>query len=295
MTLSSGAASDTGLLRDRNEDRFWADPAHGIYLVVDGVGGQAAGEVAAQLAVDTIRDSIFAEAPAEDRVRRAITAANNRIWELAQCQPELSGMACVLTLALIDADRVTIGHVGDSRLYLIWHGAIRKLTTDHSPVGEGEDSGELSELEAMQHPRRNEVYREVGSAPHNAEDSDFIEIRHCRLRSDAAMLLCSDGLTDLLTAHEVHELAERYTGDAEAIARDLIAAANHAGGRDNVTALFVAGPEFPGGGSVTRPRLIATRARGPARLLGSRIAFLAYGLLLGMLLWATLRARGVMP
>jgi serine/threonine protein phosphatase PrpC len=295
VTFSSGAASDTGLLRERNEDRYWADPARGVYLVVDGVGGQAAGEVAAQLAVDIIRDTIFAEGVAEYRVREAITTANNRIWELAQSQPELCGMACVLTLALVDGERATIGHVGDSRLYLIWHGAIRKLTTDHSPVGEGEDSGELSELEAMHHPRRNEVYREVGSTLHRPDDADFIEIRHCRLRCDAAMLLCSDGLTDLLTADEVREIAERYSGDAQAVAHALVAAANDAGGRDNITVLFIAGPEFPHGGSVTRPRLVATRARGPARLLGSRVAFLAYGLLLGMLLWATLRARGVMP
>jgi serine/threonine protein phosphatase PrpC len=85
MTLSSGAASDTGLLRDRNEDRFWADPAHGIYLVVDGVGGQAAGEVAAQLAVDTIRDSIFAEAPAEDRGNSPSASPNSAAWPA--CSP----------------------------------------------------------------------------------------------------------------------------------------------------------------------------------------------------------------
>jgi serine/threonine protein phosphatase PrpC len=296
MTFASGAASDTGLLRERNEDRYWADPARGLYLVVDGVGGQAAGEVAAQLAVDTIRDTIFFDGPDEDRVRGAIAAANNRIWELAQSQPSLCGMACVLTLALVDGERVTIGHVGDSRLYLIWHGAIRKLTTDHSPVGEGEDAGEISEIEAMHHPRRNEVYREVGSARRRPDELDFIEVRHCRLRSDAAMLLCSDGLTDLLTSDEVREIAERYAGDAGAVAWELVTAANDAGGRDNVTALFVAGSEFPGAGSITRPRLVATRTqRGPARLLGSRIAFLAYGLLLGMLIWATLRARGVMP
>src|SRR5215471_13609549 len=102
MNWRSGAATDTGLLREHNEDRHWVDRERGVYLVVDGVGGQAAGEVAAQLAVD----------------------------------------------------------------------AIREFTSDHSPVGEVEDAGELSELEAMQHPRRNEVYREVGSAPRHAEDGD---------------------------------------------------------------------------------------------------------------------------
>jgi serine/threonine protein phosphatase PrpC len=295
MTLNTGVATDTGLLRERNEDRYFADPDRGVYLVVDGVGGQAAGEVAAQLAIDTISDCIFSDDPAEVRIKSAITTANNRIYEFAQSQPELSGMACVLTLALVEAERVTIGHVGDSRLYLIWHGAIRKLTTDHSPVGEGEDSGELSELEAMHHPRRHEVYREVGSAPRTLGAADFIEIRHCRLRSDAAMLLCSDGLTDLVTSEEIREIADTYAGDADAIARDLVAAANEAGGRDNITALFIAGPEFPGGGEVTRPRLVASRAHSPARVFGSRLAFLAYGLLLGMLLWATLRAQGIMP
>src|SRR5947207_721696 len=109
-SLSSGAASDTGLLRERNEDRYWIDTSRGIYLV--------------------------------------------------------------------------------------WNGAIRKLTSDHSPVGEGEDAGELTEEEAMLHPRRNEVFRDVGSRPHTPQDEDFIEIRQCRFRPDAAILLCSDGLTD---------------------------------------------------------------------------------------------------
>src|ERR1051326_7601993 len=236
MTWTTGAATDTGLLRARNEDRYYVDAARGVYLGVDGVGGQAAGEVAAQTAVEAIEDSISGDEPAEERVRRAISLANNRIWELAQSDCRLAGMACVLTLALVEGERVTIGHVGDSRLYLIWHGAIRKLTSDHSPVGEGEDSGELSELEAMSHPRRNEVYREVGSTPHAPDDDDFIELRHCRLRSDAAMLLCSDGLSDLLTAEEMRAIAESYSGDAGEIARDLVEAANDAGGRDNVTA-----------------------------------------------------------
>ena len=295
MTWTSGAATDTGLLRERNEDRYWIDAARGIYLIVDGVGGQAAGEVAAETAVEAIRESIDSTGDPETRVRRAIALANSRIWELSQARAALSGMACVLTLALVEDGNVTIGHVGDSRLYLIWRGAIRKLTSDHSPVGEDEDAGELTEAEAMQHPRRHEVYREVGSRPHGAEDTGFIEIRQCRLRPDAALLLCSDGLTDHLTAEEVREIAETYTGDAAAVARELVASANDAGGRDNITALFVAGPEFRCVGNITRPRWTSTRARIPARLLRSRMAFLIYGLLLGMLLWAALRTRGIMP
>ena len=86
-------------------------------------------------------------------------------------------MACVLTLAVVREDVVTVGHVGDSRLYLIWNGTLRKLTPDHSPVGEQEDQGELTEAEAMEHPRRNEVFRDVGSRERGANDGDFIEVR----------------------------------------------------------------------------------------------------------------------
>jgi serine/threonine protein phosphatase PrpC len=189
-TWHSGAATDTGLLRDRNEDRYWVDAERGVFLVVDGVGGHAAGELAAETAVDAIRDSIFQEAgTVEKRVRRAITLANNRIFELAQWDDELRGMACVLTLVVVEGRRIVIGHVGDSRLYLIANGAIRKLTSDHSPVGEGEDAGELTEQEAMAHPRRHEVFRDVGSSKRHATDEDFIEIRHCRFRADAAILI----------------------------------------------------------------------------------------------------------
>ncbi|HUI58558.1 MAG TPA: protein phosphatase 2C domain-containing protein [Bryobacteraceae bacterium] len=290
----AAAATDTGLLRERNEDRYWLDAERGVFLVVDGVGGQAAGEIAAQTAVEAIRESIFGKEPTpEDRIRAAITLANNRIFELAQTHQQHRGMACVLTLAVVEDGQITIGHVGDSRLYLIWNGAIRKLTSDHSPVGEDEDAGALTEEEAMAHPRRNEVFRDVGSRLRNVQDDDFIEIRQCRFRADAALLLCSDGLTDQLTATQVREIAERYDGDSARVAAELVEAANIAGGKDNITALFVAGPEFRGRSGITRPRFSTTRVHLRARMLTGRMAFLTYGLLLGMLLWVVLRvARG---
>jgi len=290
----AAAATDTGLLRERNEDRYWFDAARGVFLVVDGVGGQAAGELAAETAVEAIRESIFGmKGTPQERIRAAITLANNRIFEMAQADEQHRGMACVLTLATVEHEQITIGHVGDSRLYLIWNGAIRKLTSDHSPVGEDEDAGALTEEEAMAHPRRNEVFRDVGSRLRSVEDDDFIEIRQCRFRSDAALLLCSDGLTDQLTAAQVREIAERYDGDSTRVAGELVEAANIAGGKDNITALFVAGPEFRGRSGITRPRFSTTRVRLRARLLRGRMAFLAYGLLLGMLLWVVLRvARG---
>jgi len=276
-------------VRARNEDRYWADAERGVFLVVDGVGGQAAGEIAAETAVAAIREAVFEEGAAEERVRRAIAHANNRIYSRSKSELALHGMACVLTLALVEGDEITIGHVGDSRLYLIWEGAIRKMTSDHSPVGEGEDAGEFTEREAMRHPRRNEVFRDVGSRRRAAEDEDFIEIRTCRFRPDAAILLCSDGLTDLLTSSQVREIVDRYDGDAALVAAELVDAANSAGGSDNVTALFVAGPEFRGRSAVTRPRSGTTRFRGARRALTGRTALLIYGLLLGMVMWVVTR------
>jgi serine/threonine protein phosphatase PrpC len=289
--MNSGAATHAGLERAQNEDRYWTDCERGIFLVADGLGGHAGGELAAETAVEEIRSYLAAaQGSGEERVRAAIAHANNRIFEIAEEDEDLRGMACVLTLALVEDGEMTIGHVGDSRLYLVWHGALRKLTSDHSPVGEDEDAGELSEEEAMHHPRRNEVFRDVGSRLRAAEDDDFIQIRKCRFREDAAILLCSDGLTDHLTAARLREIVERYSGNAEQVARELVEAANEAGGRDNITALFVAGPKFGSRRDTTRWRPAPTRLRSSYRLLTGRAAFLAYGILLGMLVWAVWRA-----
>jgi serine/threonine protein phosphatase PrpC len=296
----SGVASDTGLVRASNEDRYWIDDENGIFLVVDGVGGHAGGETAAETAVEAIREELGATSDAEGgpeaRVRRAIAAANNRIFAAAQDSGELRGMACVLTLALVDAGEMVIGHVGDSRLYLIWNGSIRKLTPDHSPVGEGEDAGELSEEEAMLHPRRNEVFRDVGTRPHSADDDGFIDIRRCHFKPEAAFLLCSDGLSDVLPSTAIRDVIERYQGDAGAVARELVDAANDAGGKDNITAVFVAGSEYRGRRREARERHAITRMRPaaadgpPRRFFTGRLAFLFYGVLLGLLLAAALDA-----
>jgi PPM family protein phosphatase len=292
--MNSGAATDTGLVRQRNEDRYWMDPQEGVFLVVDGLGGHPAGELAAEIAVKEIRESLGGPTTtgtgAEERLRAAILSANNCIFELAQQNNEARGMACVLTLALVEDGDVTIGHVGDSRLYLVWRGAMRKLTSDHSPVGEEEDAGELTEQEAMLHPRRNEVYRDVGSRLRTADEDGFIEIRKCRFRPDAAILLCSDGVTDQLTSARVREIIRRYDGDPERVARDIVEAANEAGGKDNATALFVAGPAFHSSRETTRLRLPTTRITAPGRKVAGRLLYLAYGLLIGMLVWAVWRA-----
>ncbi len=264
----AGVASDRGLQRSVNEDRAFADETHGVFLVADGLGGHAAGETAAETAVQVVQERLAAfdgEGDLEHKVREAISAANNEIYQLAQEHAECNGMACVLTMAVARDDRVIVGHVGDSRLYLAWNGELRKITSDHSPVGEKEDHHELTEEEAMHHPRRNEVYRDVGSQIRSADDPDFVETKSFLFRPDAALLLCSDGLSDSLTSAQISSIVESYDGDPDAVAQQLVEAANRAGGKDNVSVVFVPGPEFVGrmaaNATAARQRHAVTRVR----------------------------------
>jgi serine/threonine protein phosphatase PrpC len=243
--LKSAGASDMGRVRKNNEDAWHIDPDRGIYLVVDGVGGHAAGEKAAEIAVERVRARLERQTGAtEQRIREAIALANNEIHRSAAANPEWDGMACVLTLAVLENGSAVIGHVGDSRLYHIRPGDIRKITHDHSPIGEREDNGELSEADAMRHPRRNEVYRDVGSEEHAPDDADFIEIQRISFGPDSALLLCSDGLSDQVPSGKIRETVERHGGNPDAAARELIEAANRAGGKDNVTVVLVEGEQF---------------------------------------------------
>lgn len=244
-TLRAAGLSDVGAQRVVNEDRFFADAGRGIFMVIDGVGGQAAGGRAADTALAIVCTQLASGSgtPA-DRLRNAIAAANNEVHRQASTRPEWKGMACVLTLALVDAGRAVIGHVGDTRLYKLRAGAIQKITRDHSPVGEREDAGEISEIDAMQHPRRNEVYRDVGSEPHQATDADFVEITEVALEPDAALLLCSDGLTDLVTSATVNQIVASHAGQPEKVTAALVKAANDAGGKDNITVVYAEGTRF---------------------------------------------------
>ena len=294
LAYRSGIASDIGHERASNEDRILADDANGVFLVVDGMGGHAAGDLAADTAAEVVAEQMkHPSASVETTIRAAITAANNRIYELAESREECHGMACVLTLAVASDDHVTVGHVGDSRLYLIWNGNLRKITSDHSFVGEKEDRGELTEEEAMGHPRRHEVLRDVGSCPRRPDDSQFIEIKDFVFRPDAALLLCSDGLTDVLSSAQIKAIIERYDGDPERTAQLLTKAASDSGAKDNISVVFVAGSEFAGKAFNTlieaRARHAATRVRenppAPRASILSRLLWLVTGMILGALLW----------
>ncbi len=241
------AAADTnaGLLRHVNQDRIHVDLARGLFLVIDGVGGRAAGGKAADIALTAVRSRLErGTGSALDRVRQAIAIANNEIHSAAVLRPEWNGMACVLTVVVVDDTRAVVGHVGDTRLYKLGADRIDKITRDHSPVGEREDSSELSELEAMHHPRRNEVYRDVGSDPHQPDDPDFIDACEIAFEPDAALLLCSDGLTDLVNSSSMHDIVRRFAGRPDQVVKELIDAANAAGGKDNVSVVYVEGERF---------------------------------------------------
>jgi serine/threonine protein phosphatase PrpC len=288
--LRSAAASDPGKRRKNNEDRYYVDPDRGIYAVIDGVGGHAAGETAAAVAVDVIRERLERQTGTpEERLREAITLANNEILRLSRSRLEWAGMACVLTVALVEDDIVTIGHVGDSRLYLLRPGEIRKVTHDHSPVGEREDLGEISEEEAMRHSRRNEIYRDVGSSEKEPDDPGFIEIETFPMSPDGLLLLCSDGLTDLVSSTAIRAGVERYAPDFDAAVNALIGAANAAGGKDNITVVIAAGPEYKTeyepesrhAARGVRSPVAITEVRKPGPF-ARRWAFLLYGLLLGI-------------
>lgn len=270
-------ASHPGRIREHNEDRLHVDPERGILIVVDGIGGQAAGETAAETALTFIRSRLERQTGrTEERVREAIAVANNEIVRLAQRNPEWAGMGCVVTLAVIEDGMVTIGHVGDSRLYRLDAEGIVKVTRDHSPVGMREDEGELSEADAMRHPRRNEIYRSVGVEVHTPLDEDFVDVSRFPFDPGSAILLCSDGLSDLVSSEAIARIVREHAGDEQRAVERLIEAANAAGGKDNVTVALAAGPGFASalaaGGRRASPGVEPPRDLADPRLTGGAAA-----------------------
>jgi serine/threonine protein phosphatase PrpC len=293
-SLRWAAASDRGIRRSTNEDRYYVDPARGIFVVIDGVGGHSAGEHAAEIARDVLRERLErTTGTPEQRLREAIALANNEIWRQSHACPEWRGMACVLTAAIVEDDIVTVGHVGDSRLYLLRPGEVRKVTHDHSPVGEREDRGELSETEAMRHERRNEIYRDVGGGSlRNPDESNFVDLEQFAMPADGALLLCSDGLSDQIASAEIRACMERYAPDLDTAAAALIAAANSAGGKDNVTVVLVAGPEYRAVEMAPEASpALARRQHLLPRWVVPSLWGLVFGLLIGFLAWPLLVTR----
>jgi protein phosphatase len=222
-------ASDTGRKRRRNEDNYVVAPP--LFAVADGMGGAQAGEVASKLAASALEDS---EGPLHgvERVAALVREANRRVYERATSDPAASGMGTTMTVALVENGVVAIGHVGDSRAYLIRDGRMEQLTDDHSLVNELLKSGKLSPEEAEVHPQRSVITRAVGTDPDVDVDAFTIDAQE-----GDVFLLCSDGLTDMVEDEDILDVIERHRDDLDRAVRSLVAAANRGGGEDNITAV----------------------------------------------------------
>ncbi len=259
--------TDVGKRRQDNQDTFlamqlWAD-TNALLVVIDGVGGYAGGDRAAAIARESIQQ--YMATPTGEplmMLREAVVFANNQINETRQVTPGLGQMCCVLTAAVAHAQtqKLYVAHVGDTRLYRFRAGQLTKITQDHSLVGVREDAGDLTEAEAMHHPRRNEILREVGSMHHAVDDPDFLESHDTDFGPGDGLLLCSDGLTDLLTRARITAVLQQPIS-LEAQAAELIRQANEAGGTDNITVVLARNNTLTSGtiGSESADKIARTR------------------------------------
>ena len=223
-------ASDTGRRRRRNEDNYVV--ASPLFAVADGMGGAQAGEVASRLAASALESGDSDGLDGLERIDALIQEANRRIYDRASTDPSASGMGTTMTVALVEGMTVVIGHVGDSRAYLVRDERMEQLTDDHSLVNELQKSGKLSAEEAQAHPQRSVITRAVGTDPDVDVDGFTIEAEE-----GDVVLICSDGLTDMVEDQEILELVHENRDDLDKAVKALVAAANRGGGEDNITAV----------------------------------------------------------
>lgn len=240
MAWRFGAGSDVGRIRTQNEDAYGADEPKGLFVVADGMGGHAAGEVASGLAVRCATEGLAVFPPASleearDRLREAIADANQVILIEGQADPDRSGMGTTTTALLLSPDGWwMVGHVGDSRAYLVRDGVPSQITEDHTYVQELVNQGRISDEEARLHPRSSLLTRALGTG---AQVS--IDMFEGELRAGDRFVLASDGLMSMLPEDVIRELISDSECAADELVTRLIDAANEAGGHDNVTVLVV--------------------------------------------------------
>jgi len=250
MKISYQALTDVGRKRKGNEDSVFINPEQRLFVVADGMGGHAAGEVASKLAVDAINEFVCLTSGDEEitwpygldqtmsydgnRLKTAIRYANRKVLEATRERSEYEGMATTVAAVLIDQDSANVAHVGDSRVYLWGDGVLTQLTADHSWVNEQIQSGVISADQARGHPLRNVVTRALGGRLDLAVD---MQVRKMKLGD--VLLLCSDGLTTMVPDDEIAAVLARTQGDVEETAKELVAAANARGGEDNITVLLL--------------------------------------------------------
>lgn len=250
--------TDTGKVRGNNEDAFIAETANaGKYIVacvIDGVGGYSGGEVAADIARESILQHVKSD-PTDiiGLMKEAFNEANEKIFSERQRVKEHDSMACVLTLATVDVENNLFyyAHLGDTRLYLMRDNSLVKVTKDHSFVGFMEESGRLSEESAMKHPKRNEINKALGFGGDLYQD-DYIETGQSPFLPGDLLLLCSDGLTDMVNKEIMTRVLLKDIS-LEDKATELIAEANAKGGKDNITVVLVHNNKEPLKHEATKP------------------------------------------
>jgi serine/threonine protein phosphatase PrpC len=247
--------TDVGRKRKHNEDAFTLDEIEGLFIVADGMGGHAAGEVAAKITVETIGEFIAATRQKEEatwpfkynhelafnsnRLAIAIEKANERVMSAVAAQPWLKGMGTTVVAGLLNEKILSLAHVGDSRAYLYRDGELTRLTDDHSWVHEQVSAGILTEDEAKTHPLKNVVTRALGGGPSVSPD-----LREMEFSKGDAFLFCSDGLTTMLSDEEIRDsVAADEKKGPQTLCENLVGLANDKGGVDNITVVFVRIPD----------------------------------------------------
>jgi len=235
----------TGQVRDHNEDAVFGDMELGLVVLADGMGGYNAGEIASELAIKTVTDMVSAGLQRETRsdiddtsglmrqsivLRNAIIRANKIIWQTAQTQPQCRGMGTTIATCLFHDDRVSIAHVGDSRVYRLRKNRFEQLTLDHSLMQELVDRGYFSHEEAMRSANRNYVTRALG-----VESGVEVEIQEETVKKDDIYMLCSDGLSDMVEEEDIHLTLSTFSANLSTGGDQLVQLANTNGGRDNIS------------------------------------------------------------
>jgi serine/threonine protein phosphatase PrpC len=250
MKINHRAVTDVGRRRKGNEDSLFVNLEHRLFVVADGMGGHAAGEVASRVAVEAINEFICLTGgdreitwPFEldenasfdgNRLKTAIRFANQKVLDATQQSAEYEGMATTVVAALVEDGVVNVAHVGDSRVYLLRDGALRQLTNDHSWVNEQIQNGVISPDQARTHPLRNVVTRALGGR------TDLqVDLQALPVRADDVLMLCTDGLTTMLGDAEIFDCMTRALPDVDRAAEQLVAEANERGGEDNITVVLV--------------------------------------------------------
>jgi serine/threonine protein phosphatase PrpC len=230
MKLAAASATDQGLVRSNNEDAFLIDDQRALFAVADGMGGHRGGEVASRTAIEALRAAIANGTPLHD----AITRANTAVLTRAAGDDELTGMGTTMTAVIaIGGHQLLIGHVGDSRAYMLHEGTLRRATDDHSLVEELVREGRLTPEQAEAHPQRAIVTRALG-----VDDPVDVDLYTLDVETGDRVVLCSDGLTTMVRERDIERLA-RAEPDPQRLAEALVAAANAAGGEDNITVVVV--------------------------------------------------------